>query len=226
MNIVILKIVNNMNHFFPSRVISRIHQKHIRWTCLVAFPGPVVAVRSISCNGRGWHTHTHTYIYIYVYIYMCSVNDFCWLKYLSRYRRLQIFRINILRTKSTHKPIAQWVRHVQIIQHQFRMISSLEIFGRWIPLFFLVGGLEHFLFSILGIIIPTDELIFFQRGSNHQPVLIVTYFWPVTVVTVLAITMKLVLQRVTRASVRVDGQEISSIGQGAWWDGNWVPSIG
>ena len=61
---------------------------------------------------------------------MCSVNDFCWLKYLSRYRRLQIFRINILRTKSTHKPIAQWVRHVQIIQHQFRMISSLEIFGR------------------------------------------------------------------------------------------------
>jgi hypothetical protein len=46
--------------------------------------------------------------------------------------------------------------------------------------------------------------------------LIVTYFSPVTVVTVLAITMKLVLQRVTRASVRVDGQEISSIGQGAW----------
>ena len=34
----------------------------------------------------------------------------------------------------------------------------------------LVGGLEHFLFSyILGIIIPIDVHIF-QRGSNHQPV--------------------------------------------------------
>ena len=37
------------------------------------------------------------------------------------------------------------------------------------PLLWLVGGLEHFLFShILGIIIPTDFHIF-QRGSNHQP---------------------------------------------------------
>ena len=36
--------------------------------------------------------------------------------------------------------------------------------------FFLVGGLEHFLFShILGILIPIDFHIF-QRGSNHQPV--------------------------------------------------------
>ena len=35
----------------------------------------------------------------------------------------------------------------------------------------LVGGLEHFLFShILGIIIPIDFHIF-QRGSNHQPVM-------------------------------------------------------
>ena len=34
---------------------------------------------------------------------------------------------------------------------------------------YLVGGLEHFLFShILGIIIPIDFHIF-QRGSNHQP---------------------------------------------------------
>jgi hypothetical protein len=34
-----------------------------------------------------------------------------------------------------------------------------------IPL--LVGGLEHFLFSIqLGIIIPTDEVIFSQRGRS------------------------------------------------------------
>ena len=34
---------------------------------------------------------------------------------------------------------------------------------------FLVGGLEHFLFShILGIMIPTDFHIF-QRGWNHQP---------------------------------------------------------
>jgi hypothetical protein len=33
----------------------------------------------------------------------------------------------------------------------------------------LVGGLEHFLFShILGIIIPTDELIFF-RGVAQPP---------------------------------------------------------
>ena len=36
---------------------------------------------------------------------------------------------------------------------------------------FLVGGLEHFLFShILGIVIPIDFHIF-QRGSNHQPVI-------------------------------------------------------
>ena len=36
----------------------------------------------------------------------------------------------------------------------------------------LVGGLVaiNFIFpEILGIIIPTDEIIFFQRGSNHQP---------------------------------------------------------
>ena len=33
---------------------------------------------------------------------------------------------------------------------------------------FLVGGLEHFFPQILGIIIPTDELIFF-RGVHHQP---------------------------------------------------------
>ena len=38
--------------------------------------------------------------------------------------------------------------------------------------FYLVGGLEHFLFShILGIIIPIDFHIF-QRGSNHQPVMV------------------------------------------------------
>jgi len=38
--------------------------------------------------------------------------------------------------------------------------------------YILVGGLEHVLFfHILGIIIPTDELIFFQRGrytTNQQ----------------------------------------------------------
>ena len=33
---------------------------------------------------------------------------------------------------------------------------------------FLVGGLEHVFPQILGIIIPTDELIFF-RGVHHQP---------------------------------------------------------
>ena len=37
---------------------------------------------------------------------------------------------------------------------------------------YLVGGLEHFRFShILGIIIPTDFHMF-QKGSNHQPVII------------------------------------------------------
>ena len=37
------------------------------------------------------------------------------------------------------------------------------------PCSYLVGGLEHFLFShISGIIIPIDFHIF-QRGSNHQP---------------------------------------------------------
>ena len=41
---------------------------------------------------------------------------------------------------------------------------------------FLVGGLEHFLcFHILGIIIPTDFHIF-QRGWNHQPVLVLDLF--------------------------------------------------
>ena len=33
--------------------------------------------------------------------------------------------------------------------------------------YYLVGGLEHLLFfHILGIITPTDELIFFQRGRS------------------------------------------------------------
>ena len=36
----------------------------------------------------------------------------------------------------------------------------------------LVDGLEHFLwFHILGTIIPTDEVIFFRRYTNHQPVI-------------------------------------------------------
>ena len=34
----------------------------------------------------------------------------------------------------------------------------------------MVGGLEHFLFSHMGIITPIDFYIF-QRGSNHQPVM-------------------------------------------------------
>ena len=50
----------------------------------------------------------------------------------------------------------------------------------------LVGGLEHFLFfHILGIIIPTDEFIFFRGvGWNHQPGKDLTWrsltqeFWP------------------------------------------------
>jgi hypothetical protein len=50
----------------------------------------------------------------------------------------------------------------------------------------LVGGLEHFLFfHILGIIIPTDEFIFFRGGGwNHQPGKDLTWrsltqeFWP------------------------------------------------
>ena len=33
---------------------------------------------------------------------------------------------------------------------------------------YLIGGLEHFYFSILGRIIPTDELIFF-RGVGQPP---------------------------------------------------------
>ena len=45
-----------------------------------------------------------------------------------------------------------------------------QLFLRPCSIAFLVGGLEHFLFShILGIIIPIDFHIF-QRGSNHQPV--------------------------------------------------------
>ena len=50
----------------------------------------------------------------------------------------------------------------QIIQSQIALLNFA----------FVVGGLEHFLFSpILGINIPTDFHIF-QRGSNHQPVLL------------------------------------------------------
>ena len=44
----------------------------------------------------------------------------------------------------------------------------------------LVGGLEHDFFShILGIIVPTDELIFFRGvGLNHQPVIYQQGFTP------------------------------------------------
>jgi len=44
----------------------------------------------------------------------------------------------------------------------------------------LVGGLEHDFFShILGIIVPTDELIFFRGvGLNHQPVIYQRGFTP------------------------------------------------
>ena len=43
--------------------------------------------------------------------------------------------------------------------------SSLRV----APKYVLVGGLEHFLFSIIyGIILPIDFHIF-QDGSNHQP---------------------------------------------------------
>ena len=39
----------------------------------------------------------------------------------------------------------------------------------YIYIYYLVGGLEHFLcFHILGIATPTDFHIF-QKGRNHQP---------------------------------------------------------
>jgi hypothetical protein len=45
---------------------------------------------------------------------------------------------------------------------------------------FLVGGLEHFLFfHILGIIIPTDELIFF-RGVGIPPTSFGRGFWKIS----------------------------------------------
>ena len=49
------------------------------------------------------------------------------------------------------------------------MFDEMILSSQWS---YLVGGLEHVLFShILGIIIPIDFHIF-QRGSNHQPVII------------------------------------------------------
>ena len=79
---------------------------------------------------------------------------------------------------------ARWkrVRGVVVYLHTWKQCefqvpgnwsSFLLGFGCWLILaqHFLVGGLEHFLFfHILGIIIPTDELIFF-KGVYHQPVL-------------------------------------------------------
>ena len=43
--------------------------------------------------------------------------------------------------------------------------------GRWesVESLILVGGLEHVFFHILGIMIPTDELIFFRRGRAQPP---------------------------------------------------------
>ena len=52
------------------------------------------------------------------------------------------------------------------------MDRRLSTGGVNVPTSFLVGGLEHFLFShILGIIILMTNI--FQRGSNHQPDFIV-----------------------------------------------------
>ena len=49
------------------------------------------------------------------------------------------------------------------------MIETLRLANGFPTNEYLVGGLEHFLFSnILGIIIPLDVHIF-QMGSNHQP---------------------------------------------------------
>ena len=53
--------------------------------------------------------------------------------------------------------------------------SSMFVDGRAKKIIMLVGGLEHFLFSLLlGRIIPTDELIFFRGVYRytmvyHQP---------------------------------------------------------
>ena len=58
--------------------------------------------------------------------------------------------------------------------HRSHTLWCPACFGLWIYIYiciyiYLVGGLEHFLFThILGIIIPTDFHIF-QRGWNHQP---------------------------------------------------------
>ena len=60
--------------------------------------------------------------------------------------------------------------------------SFLLGFGCWLILaqHFLVGGLEHFLFfHILGIIIPTDELIFF-RGVGIPPTSFGRGFWKIS----------------------------------------------
>ena len=58
----------------------------------------------------------------------------------------------------------KWRRYGDL-SNRFRVCSQQKQGIRWI----LVGGLEHFLFfHILGIIIPTDELIFF-RGVGQPP---------------------------------------------------------
>ena len=70
----------------------------------------------------------------------------------------------------------QWVYYLNITgcfdsHHQFLVGKN----GGFKQKLNLVGGLEHFLFShILGIIIPIDFHIF-QRGSNHQPGMVVSH---------------------------------------------------
>ena len=48
--------------------------------------------------------------------------------------------------------------------------------GFWMFVDYLVGGLELVFFHTLGIITPTDFHVF-QRGWNHQPVIIHAFFW-------------------------------------------------
>ena len=63
-------------------------------------------------------------------------------------------------THEEYKPIRSETYHVHIMNYVLRIYIYI----------YLIGGLEHVLFfHTLGIIIPTDYIIFLQRGWNHQP---------------------------------------------------------
>jgi hypothetical protein len=127
-------------------------------------------------------------MYVYVYIYRC--------KKLIKVRVINnhSFLDNYSVVNMEPIPIITWISTKLNGHHQISSFSdqpSLIVFGSsfhrpsgWtfdmieeIQKPWLVGGLEYFIFfNRLGIIIPTDFHIFFQRVWNHQPGIYVGWF--------------------------------------------------